>query len=100
MNTYIIFLVIMIISMTVANIDDNDDKISFDKFTKQQLRELSVTIKSLEAFKKIYKRIIAIAVNGGTHEINNLRPICFACNHSMGTENMIEFVVKYGLYIG
>jgi 5-methylcytosine-specific restriction endonuclease McrA len=38
--------------------------------------------------------------NGGTHEINNLRPICGACNHSMGTENMIEFVVKYGLYIG
>jgi 5-methylcytosine-specific restriction endonuclease McrA len=38
--------------------------------------------------------------NNGTHEINNLRPICFACNHSMGTENMIDFVVKYGLYIG
>jgi hypothetical protein len=38
--------------------------------------------------------------NGGTHEINNLRPICFACNHSMGSENMIDFVVKYGLYIG
>ena len=38
--------------------------------------------------------------NGGTHEINNLRPICFACNHSMASENMIEFVVKYGLYIG
>ena len=38
--------------------------------------------------------------NGGTHEINNLRPICGACNHSMGTENMIDFVVKYGLYIG
>jgi len=38
--------------------------------------------------------------NGGTHEINNLRPICFACNHSMGPENMIDFVVKYGLYIG
>ena len=37
---------------------------------------------------------------GGTHEINNLRPICFACNHSMGTENMIDFVVKFGLYIG
>lgn len=37
---------------------------------------------------------------GGTHEINNLRPICGACNHSMGTENMIDFVVKYGLYIG
>jgi hypothetical protein len=38
--------------------------------------------------------------NGGTLEINNLRPICFACNHSMGIENMIDFVVKYGLYIG
>lgn len=38
--------------------------------------------------------------NCGTHEINNLRPICFACNHSMGSENMIEFVVKFGLFIG
>jgi 5-methylcytosine-specific restriction endonuclease McrA len=38
--------------------------------------------------------------NGGTHEINNLRPICFACNHSMGSENMVDFVIKYGLYIG
>jgi 5-methylcytosine-specific restriction endonuclease McrA len=38
--------------------------------------------------------------NGGTHEINNLRPICFACNHSMGSENMIDFVVKFGLFIG
>lgn len=38
--------------------------------------------------------------NGGSHEINNLRPICFACNHSMCAENMIDFVVKYGLYIG
>ena len=38
--------------------------------------------------------------NGGTHEINNLRPICGACNHSMGTENMVDFVVKSGLYIG
>lgn len=38
--------------------------------------------------------------NGGTHEINNLRPICGSCNHSMGIENMVEFVVKYGLYIG
>jgi hypothetical protein len=38
--------------------------------------------------------------NGETHDINNLRPICFACNHSMGTEFMINFAVKYGLYIG
>lgn len=38
--------------------------------------------------------------DGGTHEINNLRPICSPCNHSMGSENMIEFVKKYGYYIG
>jgi 5-methylcytosine-specific restriction endonuclease McrA len=38
--------------------------------------------------------------HGGTHEINNLRPVCFSCNHSMGTENMIDFVVKFGLFIG
>jgi len=37
---------------------------------------------------------------GGTHEINNLRPMCFSCNHSMGSENMVDFVVKFGLYIG
>jgi 5-methylcytosine-specific restriction endonuclease McrA len=39
-------------------------------------------------------------MNGGTHEITNLRPICGACNHSMGTENMVDFVIKYGLCIG
>jgi len=37
---------------------------------------------------------------GGTHEINNLRPICASCNHSMGSENMVDFVIKYRLYIG
>jgi len=38
--------------------------------------------------------------NGGTHEINNLRPICPACNHSMGIENMNDFVKLYGYFIG
>lgn len=37
--------------------------------------------------------------DGGTHEINNLRPICSSCNHSMGTTNMIEYIVKYGYYL-
>jgi hypothetical protein len=37
---------------------------------------------------------------GGTLEIGNLRPICSACNFAMGTTNMIEFVKKYGYYIG
>ncbi len=38
--------------------------------------------------------------DGGTHEISNLRPICAVCNHSMGSENMIDFVKRYGYYIG
>ena len=37
--------------------------------------------------------------NGGTLEINNLRPICSSCNYSMGTNNMVDYVVKYGYYI-
>lgn len=37
--------------------------------------------------------------NGGTLEINNLRPICASCNYSMGSTNMIDFVKKYGYYI-
>lgn len=34
---------------------------------------------------------------GGNATIENLRPICGECNKSMGTQNMKEFVVKYGL---
>ena len=38
--------------------------------------------------------------DGGTDEINNLRPICAPCNHSMGTQNMVDFVKTYGYYVG
>jgi len=38
--------------------------------------------------------------NGGTLEICNLRPICSSCNHSMGCENMVDYVKTYGYYIG
>lgn len=38
--------------------------------------------------------------NGGSCEISNLRPICAPCNLSMGCENMVDFVKKYGLFIG
>ena len=38
--------------------------------------------------------------DGGTHEIDNLRPICSPCNHAMGTENMVDFVKHFGYYIG
>ena len=37
--------------------------------------------------------------NGGSLEINNLRPICSVCNHAMQSMNMIDFVKKYGYYI-
>jgi hypothetical protein len=37
--------------------------------------------------------------DGGTQEVNNLRPICGACNNSMGTMNMRDYVLKYGLLI-
>jgi len=32
--------------------------------------------------------------NGGTHDINNLKPICFACKYSIGTENMIDYIMQ------
>lgn len=34
--------------------------------------------------------------NGGTITVDNLRPICKACNVSMGTENLNEFKMRYG----
>jgi len=37
--------------------------------------------------------------DGGTQEITNLRPICPACNNSMGSQNMIEYIKTYGFYI-
>ncbi len=84
MNMYIIFLVIMIISMTVAKkrVDDNnnDDYTHlFEPITKQELRGLSVTIKSLEAFRKIHEKVIIIAINGGTEHKYKL---CFK-NHNI-----------------
>ncbi len=35
--------------------------------------------------------------NGGSLTVENLRPICTSCNSSMGTQNMNEFIKKYGL---
>lgn len=33
---------------------------------------------------------------GGTINVNNLRPICSNCNKSMSTQNMDDFIDKYG----
>lgn len=37
---------------------------------------------------------------GGPTTIPNLRPICMLCNRSMGTENMIDFVIRNRYFIG
>lgn len=36
--------------------------------------------------------------DGGTEIIENLRPICESCNDSMGTENMVDFIIKHELW--
>ena len=33
---------------------------------------------------------------GGQPTVDNLRPICGQCNSSMGTQNMLDFAIKYG----
>ena len=33
---------------------------------------------------------------GGELSVNNLKPICQSCNSSMGTQNMDEYIKKYG----
>jgi hypothetical protein len=35
--------------------------------------------------------------NGGTMQIDNLRPICAGCNLSMGTQDMNDFKKVFGL---
>lgn len=34
--------------------------------------------------------------NGGKVELSNLKPICRSCNSSMATNNMNDFMAKYG----
>ena len=38
--------------------------------------------------------------SGGSNAIENLRPICSACNKAMGISSMLDFVHKYHYYIG
>lgn len=35
-------------------------------------------------------------VNGGSTTLDNLRPICLPCNRSMGSKNMIQFMIDSG----
>lgn len=39
---------------------------------------------------------VVAEANGGTLSVENLKPICAACNLSMGTENMDEFKLRCG----
>lgn len=43
---------------------------------------------------------VVSVTNGGTNGIDNLRPICAKCNKSMGTKNMVSYVMDYEYYIG
>jgi hypothetical protein len=36
---------------------------------------------------------------GGSSDVTNLRPICHKCNLSMGSQNMIDFIVQHKLFI-
>lgn len=36
--------------------------------------------------------------NGGSNEIDNLRPLCSQCNLSMGDKNMFEFIEDFGFW--
>lgn len=40
---------------------------------------------------------IVAEANGGELKLDNLKPICVSCNSSMGTQNMNEYIEKYGL---
>jgi 5-methylcytosine-specific restriction endonuclease McrA len=42
-------------------------------------------------FDKFEAGHIIARANGGNDTLSNLRPICSACNRSMGTKNMDEF---------
>ena len=77
------------------NTDDNNDEISFELITKQQLRGLSVTIKSLEAFEKIHERVIEIAIDGGTeYKFNNFITKMAFCD----THKFNNLIPKWHLY--
>ena len=39
---------------------------------------------------------IVAEVNGGKTTVDNLRPICSACNLSMGSENLTDFKIRCG----
>jgi len=40
---------------------------------------------------------IVAEANGGATNEKNLRPVCGRCNQSMGTKNMIDFMIENGL---
>lgn len=33
--------------------------------------------------------------NGGDNSLGNLRPLCFSCNRSMGSDNMEDFIIEF-----
>lgn len=46
----------------------------------------------LEAFEIGHVKSLA---DGGSNDTSNLRPICIACNRSMGKRHMKDFMTEY-----
>ena len=60
---------------------------------------LCCKIETIEQFSFECGHVLAVS-NGGSNTIENLRPICSKCNKSMGSKNMIDYVVEHQYYIG
>ena len=71
---------------------DSNDKVSFVQCKNGY--KSGVTMNDLAGFP--CGHIIAEA-NGGLLKLDNLKPVCVSCNSSMGTQNMDEYILKYGL---
>lgn len=51
----------------------------------------------MTTFRQFSYAYIVPRINGGEATLKNVRPVCHMCKHSLGSENMISFVIKYNL---
>tara|TARA_E500000178_G_C17027681_1_gene758879 strand:+ start:2483 stop:3526 length:1044 start_codon:yes stop_codon:yes gene_type:complete len=68
-------------------------KIIWEKYMGNKMRELCFCCKKNEITSfGFHCGHIKSEADGGTMDIDNMRPICGSCNSSMGTQNMKEFM--------
>ena len=70
---------------------------SWDKYIGKQLGEFLCLCcgHSVICQKEFTAGHIISEFNGGVITVNNIMPICSACNLSMGTKNMDEYIKDY-----